>query len=223
MSWAMASKIAAVHTAISTIKIVGDAFKEVFPEAEVVNILDDSIVPDAVKAGKIDQNLMKRMYDHFSAAEGTGAGAILLCCSTVGETADVARPLISTPIVKIDEAMCEKAVATGARIGVLATVESTLGPTGRLVQRKATEAGRQVEVKTRLCVGAWDLLAKGDIQRHDQMVLEAIGQMAKEVDVVLMAQASMVRILPQVGDVGAPVLSSPKLGVERVKQTLKGK
>ena len=111
----MATRVAAIHTAMSTIKIVGDVFKEVLPEVELVNIFDDSIVPDAVKAGKIDHNIAKRMYDHFAAAHASGAAVIFLCCSTVGETADIARLLIPTPIVKIDEAMAEKAVASGTR------------------------------------------------------------------------------------------------------------
>jgi len=219
----MPSRVVAIHTAMTAIRIVGDAFREILPEVDLVNILDDSITPDAVKAGRIDQNIARRMLDHFCAAQTSGAAVILLCCSTVGETADIARALITTPIVRIDEAMAERAVAVGTRVGILATAESTLGPTSRLVQRKATEAGRQVELRTKLVGGAWEMVEKGDVQRHDQLVLEAIVQLAKEVDVVVLAQATIARILPQVGDVGVPVLSSPRLGVERVRQALRGK
>ncbi|MHB1005867.1 MAG: aspartate/glutamate racemase family protein [Chloroflexota bacterium] len=217
----MATRVAAIHTALSAIKPVGDAFREVLPEVEVVNIIDDGIVSDALKAGKVDQNLMRRMLDHFAAAHDSGAAAILLCCSTVGETADVARLIYTTPIVKIDEAMAEKAVATGTRVGVLATVESTVNPSTRLIQRKAAEVGRQVEVKPRLVAGAWQALAAGDGQKHDQLVVEALQQLAKETDVVVLAQATIARILPQIGDLGVPVLSSPRSAVERVKQVLK--
>lgn len=214
-------RVAAIHTAVSAIRLIGDVFKEVLPEVELVNILDDGVVPDAVKAGKVDHSVMRRMLDYFSAAQASGAQVILLCCSSMGETADVARTFISTPIIKIDEAMAEKAVSLGTRIGLLATVESTVGPSSRLIQRKALEANRQVEIKTKLVAGAWQILATGDVQKHDQMVMEAIGALARESDVVVLAQATISRILPQLGDLGVPVLASPRSGVERVKQVLK--
>lgn len=209
-----------VHTAASVVKIVADLFREMLPDVELVNFLDDSIVQAAVAAGGVNEVLASRMYHHYVAAELTGADVILVTCSTVGETADIARQLIPTPIVKIDDAMCEQAVRAGGTIGVLATVESTLGPTSRLIQRKAEEAGRVVEVKTRLAQGAFQALARGEAELHDRLVLDVIDEYAKEVDVVVFAQASMVRLLPLVGHVAVPVLSSPRLGVESVKQRL---
>ncbi|MDA8218317.1 MAG: hypothetical protein M0Z94_11940, partial [Dehalococcoidales bacterium] len=100
----MATKVAVIHTAASVMKIVADALEEAIPGVQVVNILDDSIVPDAVKAGDITDNLQKRMLTHFEAAEMTGADLVLLACSTVGETADSARPFMSKPVLRIDEA-----------------------------------------------------------------------------------------------------------------------
>ena len=215
----MVKRVAGVHTAPSVIKIVSDLFQEIIPRVELVNFLDDSIVHAAVAAGKVTEDLTRRMYYHFAAAELTGADLILVTCSTVGETADVARQLLKTPIVKIDDAMCEKAVHMGERIGVLATVESTLGPTSRLLQRKATAAGRTVQVQTKLAQGAFQALMRGEAEKHDRMVLDVIDQYAKEVDVIVFAQASMVRLLPFVTHVSVPVLSSPRLAVERVKET----
>lgn len=216
----MATRVAVIHTAASAMKLVGDQFRELIPDAEVINILDDSIVPDAVKAGKITENLADRMLTHFQAAQKSGAKAIMLACSTVGETADVARKVIATPIMRIDEPMAEQAVSLGKRIGVLATVSSTLGPTTRLIQRKATEAGRDVTMKTVLVEGAWQILAQGDVAKHDEMVMQAIKDLAKESDVIVLAQATISRILPQLGDIGVPVLASPRSGVERIKQML---
>lgn len=216
----MAKRVAGVHTAASVIKIVGDLFQEIIPDVALVNILDDSIVQAAVAAGRVTENLTRRMYYHFAAADLTGSDLILVTCSTVGETADVSRQLLNTPILKIDDAMCEKAVRLGQRVGVLATVESTLGPTSRLVQRKAAEAGRSVEVKTKLAQGAFQALMRGEAEKHDRMVLDVIDQYAMEVDVIVFAQATMVRLLPLVAHVPVPVLSSPRLGVERVKQIL---
>jgi aspartate/glutamate racemase len=216
----VAKRVAAVHTAASVIKIVGDLFQEVIPEVSLVNFLDDGMVQAAVAAGRVTEDLTRRMYYHFAAADLTGSDLILVTCSTVGETADVSRQLLTTPILKIDDAMCEKAVQLGRRIGVLATVESTLGPTSRLVQSKAREAGRDVDVRTKLAEGAFQALMRGEAEKHDRTVLDVIDAYATEVDVIVFAQATMVRLLPLVNHLHVPILSSPRLAVERVRQIL---
>lgn len=209
-------KIAAVHTVPATINLVGSLFKELAPDVEVLNLLDDGAIRDAVKAGKVEPQVTRRMCNLFHSAEVAGAQAILLCCSTVGETADVGRSLTTVPILRIDEPMAEQAVSSGQRIGVVATVSSTLAPTSRLIARKAQEANKQVEIKTALCEGALEILQSGDTARHDTMVVQTVSDLAGTVDVIVLAQASIARVLPQLGNVGVPVLASPRLGVERI-------
>ena len=130
----------------------------------------------------------------------------------MGETVDVARKLIDTPILKIDEPMAEAAVAAGKRIAVHATVASTLGPTVRLLQAKAKEAGKEIEISERLCDGAFDLLVCGQTDQHDEAVSKDVLESAKDHDVVLFAQASMARLVPKLKDqISVPLLSSPAL------------
>ncbi len=209
-------KIAAIHTVTATIGLAGSLFKELAPDVEVLNLLDDGVVRDAVKAGKVEPQVTRRMCNLFLSAEVAGAQAILLCCSTVGETADVGRSLTSVPILRIDEPMAEQAVATGERIGVVATVSSTLAPTSRLIAHKAEQANKEVEIKTALCQGALEILQAGDTARHDAMVVETVNALAGSVDAIVLAQASIARVLPQLGNVGVPVFASPRLGVERI-------
>src|SRR5512146_3359975 len=101
-------------------------WREMLPEVELLNLLDDGVVHDAVVAGRVEPQVTRRMCNLFQSAETAGANFILLCCSTVGETADVGRSLTTIPIMRIDEPMAEQAVAAGKRIGVMATVSSTL-------------------------------------------------------------------------------------------------
>ena len=125
-----------------------------------------------------------------------------------------------TPIVKIDEAMAEEASSIGRRVGVVATVSTTLEPTVRLVKKKAGELGRTVEVTERIAEGAFDALLSGDGARHDEIVKRAISTLAEHVDVVVLAQASMARLAPQLGDLRVPVLSSPRSGVAALKRAI---
>ncbi|MHB1006073.1 MAG: aspartate/glutamate racemase family protein [Chloroflexota bacterium] len=214
------TKIAAIHTVVPTIGLVGSLLKELAPEVEVLNLLDDGAIRDAVAAGRIVPHISRRMCNLFLSAEAAGAQAILLCCSTVGETADTGRALTTVPIVRIDEAMAEQAVSTGERVGVVASVSSTLGPTSRLIARKAAEAGRKVHIQTALADGALEVLQSGDAARHDAMVKATVAGLAEQVDVVVLAQASLSRVLPLLRDLRVPVLSSPRMGVERVLSLL---
>jgi Asp/Glu/hydantoin racemase len=209
-----------VHTSFALVEPLGALTKEMLPGVQVVNIVDDTLLAYAREHG-VDERLTRRMGLYFRSAVEAGADVILNACSSVGETVDAARAKIEVPILKIDEPMAEQAVAAGRRIAVLATVASTLGPTCRLLEAKAQEAGVRVELTPRLCEGAFDLLLAGKTGEHDRMVAEAVREAARDHDVVLFAQASMARLVPQLeGAIGKPLLSSPALAMRRIAELL---
>ena len=114
----------------------------------------------------------------------------------------------------------EEASAIGPRIGVVATVSTTLDPTVRLIRRKAGERGRTVDVTERIAEGAFEALLRGDGALHDEILKQTIVALADQVDVVVLAQVSMARLIPTLGVLRVPVLSSPRSGVEAVKRAL---
>jgi Asp/Glu/hydantoin racemase len=122
--------------------------------------------------------------------------------------------------VKIDEAMAEEASSIGRRIGVVATVSTTLDPTVRLVKKKAGETGRTVEVTERIAEGAFEALLSGDGARHDEILKSTISALAEQVDVIVLAQVSMARLVPQLEGMRVPVLSSLRCGVAALKRAL---
>lgn len=134
---------------------------------------------------------------------------------------DAIRPFVSVPIVKVDEAMAEKAVSLGKKIAVVATVPTTVGPSVRLIEQKAREAGKEIEIETHLVKDAMMILIeKGDVETHNSMVLGEVEAAAESCDVVVLAQGSMTVLLPLLGHIKKPVLTSPRLGVERLKEIL---
>ncbi len=217
----MGVRIAAVHTVVPTIALVGDIFKAEAPDVNVINLMDDGAIPDAVAAGGIEPNVTRRMCNLFLSAETAGAKGILLCWSTVGETADTGRGLLNVPLLRIDEAMAEEAVSLGKRIALVASVSSTLGPTERLLRRKAEVANKVIEVKQALADGALQKLQAGDAASHDSMVTDTVRAAAAEADVVVLAQASLTRVLPLLTDLSVPVLSSPRAGVRRILELVR--
>lgn len=116
--------------------------------------------------------------------------------------------------------MAEIACQTGKKIGVVATLKTTLGPTVQLIKKTASKLNKQVEIVQKLCEGAFDRLIKGDKKAHNEMVISAIYELAKDVDVIVCAQGSMITLLPELGKTAVPVLTSPRLGVERTIEIL---
>jgi len=218
----MSKKVALIHTSFALVESLNALAKEKLPDVGLITIVDDTVLPHARSRG-VDAELTERMDAYFRSASEGGADAILSVCSSVGQTVDTAREWSKTPILKIDEPMIEAAVSRGKKIAVLATVESTLGPTSRLLENKAHAAGREIELTQHLCKGAFEALTGGKPEEHDRMVAEAVEECAQTHDLIVLAQASMARVAPLVENrVSVPVLSSPHLAMERLKQLLYG-
>lgn len=214
-------KVYIVHTsAVSQAELMG-LFAEIIPEAKVFNIVDDSLLHDVMANGAINEQIISRMCKYFEAAAANGADLVFNQCSSVGEAADMAAKLISIPVLKVDEAMAEKAVELGQRIGVVATVKSTMKPSCNLVRTKAERVGKPVEVKEYLVDGALDILMKEkNRDKHNALVLEMVKKAEAECDVIVLAQGSMTVLLPLLNDITKPVLTSPRLGVEKAREVL---
>lgn len=209
-----------VHTSFVSVQDLTELFRELVPEATVRHIVDDSLLPEVLSNGGVTPRVRSRMCEYYKAAELAGADLIFNQCSSVGEVADLASQVVRTPVIKIDTHMAEVACTQGRRIGVVATLETTLGPTCRLVEATAARLGRDIEITRKLVEGAFDVLISGDRPKHNRMVLEAIRELMEDVDVVVCAQGSMTAILPELGETRVPVLTSPRLGVESVRDHL---
>jgi len=214
-------KVVIIHTSDVSVRDLKNLFTELAPEVCVRNIIDDSLLAEVLEKGGVTTAVKKRICAYALQAEVIGADLIFNQCSSVGEAADIAAELVHVPLVKIDEKMAEVACKTGKKIGVIATLQTTLGPTVRLVKSTAEKLGKEIQVTEKLCEGAFDLLRSGDIKTHNKMVIKGIRELAKKVDVIVCAQGSMVPLLAELGETPIPVLTSPRLGVERVVEILK--
>jgi aspartate/glutamate racemase len=208
------TKIAILHTSPATLDPLKALAAELMPGVEVINFLDDSILPElARKGGQVDA-VASRLIHYARFAQDAGADAILSACSSVGEVAARMRQHVSVPVVRIDDAMADEAVARGRRIGVAATLRTTLQPTTRLLQARADAAGKQVELVPALIDSAYQRLIAGDKDGHDALLVEALAELADRCDVVVLAQASMARVLPRLPNIlHGKFLTSPRPGM----------
>jgi Asp/Glu/hydantoin racemase len=165
---------------------------------------------------------IRRLLSMIESAEQAGADAVLVTCSSIGEGVEFGQKLFDIPVVRVDEAMARKAVRIGRKIGVMATLRTTLEPTVALLRSSAAESGISIEIVESLCEGAFEAVISGDQATHDRILTAALKNDMKGVDVVVLAQASMAGVLKSLpaGTLSMPVLTSPELGVLAAKDIL---
>lgn len=191
----MPKKLYTINTVNNFMDIIykpfGEPFAKANPDVSIFNIMDDSLLKDTLAAGQMTPVVASRMLSYAKAAEASGADGILVTCTSVNDATAYIKPLLSIPMIGIEEPAAEEAVRQGTKIGVLATLPTSPAAIGRTLLRKAAEQGKKVELVNRVADGAFDVLCAGDRCKHDEMVNEALYALAKEVDVIAFAQISM--------------------------------
>ncbi|TWT86002.1 Asp/Glu/Hydantoin racemase [Posidoniimonas polymericola] len=213
-------KLGLIHTSATLVPVFAELCQAKLPCVATFNIADDSLIKEVIEKQELTRSVSRRVGGHVQAAQQAGADCILVTCSSIGPAVEAAAALADVPVVRVDLAMADKAVQMGAKIGVAATLPTTLAPTADLIRRRAEAAGKEIEIVDRLCDGAFEALMSGDSAKHDAMVGDALRQLAAEVDVVVLAQASMARVADQLdpAEVTTPVLSSPALAIEALAE-----
>ena len=146
---------------------------------------------------------------------------IVVTCSTLTPVVNMIRPFVRVPLIAIDDAMGRKAVTYGDRILVLATAGSTEGPMREKLNAEAAKLGKSIQIDFLANAEAFQAMKTVQMERHDAILLD----MAKNIsgyDCVVLAQASMAHLDQKIEAIcKIPVLSSPGLCMEQVKETLK--
>jgi aspartate/glutamate racemase len=139
-----------IHAVNLTIRAMQPFIEQYIPEVSVMHLCDDTIQRDNIRAGV--GVIPKRNYFKFAQyahnLQEAGADMILLACSTFNYAAELARPMIDIPIMQIDRPMMELAVRQGTRVGMLATLATTVPSSERLLRIVAAEQKKPVEITT---------------------------------------------------------------------------
>ncbi|MDP0501136.1 MAG: aspartate/glutamate racemase family protein [Verrucomicrobiota bacterium JB022] len=211
-----------LHTSATLVPIFQDLAKTHLPGVETFHLSDDSLIKDVIRKGKLTPETARRVVDHVASAANAGADQILVTCSSIGRAVEAAAALTSVPVLRVDQPMADEAVRTGKKIGVIATLPTTLDPTADLVERRAAVAGKQIELTARLCEGAFEALMSGDSATHDAKVAAALRELMEQVDVIVLAQASMARVVGTLSESErkVPILASPPLAMQHLATIL---
>ena len=207
-------RITLVHALKHSIVPIEASFAKLWPEARLMNLLDDSLSGDLARDGGLSDAMTERFLGLGRYAAGTGSDAILFTCSAFGPCIEaVARAQAPMPVLKPNEAMIEQAAARGRRIGLLSTFPPTL-------VSMPPEFPASVEIVPKLAEGALAALDRGDRVTHDRLVVEA-SKSLRDCDLIALAQYSMAPTAEQVAAAtGRPVLTTPDSAVEKLKKML---
>jgi Asp/Glu/Hydantoin racemase len=215
-------KLGLVHTSATLVPIFEQLCKSKLPGVSVFNIVDDSLIKDVIAHCALRPQTARRVAQHIAAAEDAGAEYVLVTCSSIGAAVETAATLASVPVLRVDQPMADRAVSMAPNIGVVATLPTTLEPTADLIRRRAAAAGKQVTITSKLCSEAFHALMSGDAAKHDAMVAAALRELTTKVDVIVLAQASMARVVETLAesDRRVPILASPPIAVEYLATVL---
>jgi Asp/Glu/hydantoin racemase len=221
----MTHTLAMIHTLSSLVKVFTRLSADLLPGVRLLHIVDEPLLRRVQQRGHLAPEDSARLQAHVVIAERVGASAVLVTCSTLSPCVDDVLPAVQIPVRKIDEAMIAEAVGEGTRIGVVATNEATLGPTGQLLLDQARRVAKEVEIELVLVDHALQALLDGDAASHDLLVKERALEVSGRVDIVVLAQASMARVLDIIPEEErlVPVLSSPHLALTQVRRELSGR
>jgi len=215
-------KLGIIHAALITTRAVQKYIDEIIPEVEVVHWVDDTIQNTnfACEPGTIPKKNYAKFVQGALSQQEYGVDLILLACSTFNRAAEHARPMVDVPILQIDRPMMDLAVRQGRRIGLLATVPTTVPASERLLRLAAEEAGKPIDVKLCLCSEAFQVLKAGNPEKHNEMLLAEIDKLSGDVDAIVMAQVSMTALEPRLTNTRVPVYNSGRTAFNRIREIL---
>lgn len=219
-------RIGLIHATPLAVEPVAQALARHWPQAQAMNLLDDSLSADRARDGALTPAMHARFAHLADYCLGTGCEALLYTCSAFGPAIDAVARAHSQPVLKPNEAMFVQALdaaARGARLGLVASFAPSLAPMADELAAMAAARAIPVPLATGLADGAMDDLARGDAATHDAKIAEAARALvrARGVTVLMLAQFSMARAATQAQDAaGVPVLTSPDCAVLALRARL---
>ncbi|WP_416414038.1 aspartate/glutamate racemase family protein [Pantoea sp. App145] len=218
----MTTRIVLLHATPVAMAPVQNAFKDNWPEAEVVNLLDDGLTLDRSKEDQLSPALTDRFVTLGRYGYAMQAQGILVTCSAFGPAIDALAASMPVPVLKPNEAMFEAALQQGQRIGMLATFGPSLGTMTQEFDHYASLIGSTATLESVLVPDAIDLLRKGDVASHNRLVAAAAPQLS-HCDVIMLAHFSTSQAAEAVRrQVTVPVLTAPHAAVDKMKLQVTG-
>lgn len=213
--------IAFFHTSLVHIETFNALAAELAPELTISHAVREDLLSAAEKAGFVTAVIDLKTQEALMALLDQGARVVVCTCSTLGASAEALAEETGFPFLRIDRAMADLAVATGARIGIAACIPATIPNTQTLIRSSAARAGRDIATKVFVFEDVWPLFREGRLDDYYEGIAVRLADAARDVDVLVLAQASMAPAAQLCGNLSVPVLSSPRIGFKTAVEALR--
>jgi Asp/Glu/hydantoin racemase len=211
------TRIVLLHATPIAMAPIQTAFAERWPEAEIVNLLDDGLTIDRGREVDLSDGMIHRFVTFGRYGHAMGADGILVTCSAFGPAIDQLAAALPVPVLKPNEAMFQAAIAAGRRIGMLATFAPSVSTMTAEFEEYVSREGKSATLTTVVVPDAIDLLRKGDADTHNRLVAQRAPELA-DCDAIMLAHFSTSRAAAAVrATVDIPVLTAPQAAVDRMR------
>ena len=213
-------RITLIHATPIAMDPIRLAFSSAWPEADVVNLLEDSLSPDRARQEEITDVLMARTAALTAYAREVVSDAVLFTCSAFGRAIEQAATTVDIPVLKPNEAMFEAAIRHGGRTAMLYTFPPARAGMEAEFREEAARMAPGAVLESFLVDGAIEAVRAGDVEIHNRLVASAAAGLEGFESIVL-AHFSTARAVPAVRAVtDIPVLSSPDAAIDKLKRLL---
>lgn len=210
-------RIVLLHATSVAMAPIQSAFADRWPEAEIVNLLDDGLTIDRARETDLSEAMIQRFVAFGRYGHAMGVDGVLVTCSAFGPAIDQLALALPVPVLKPNEAMFHAAVAAGRRIGMLATFGPSVPTMTEEFEDYVASVGKSATLTTVVVPDAIDLLRKGDADTHNRLVAEHAPQLA-HCDAIMLAHFSTSRAAAAVRTaVATPVFTAPHAAVDRMR------
>lgn len=216
-------KVAFFHTTMNTPLPLKKAFEERYPGVPLITVMDDGIIPEVMAHdNNITPGIVRKLIHFAQENEKIGACVAVCMCTTITEAVEEASKAVDIPLLTIDGPMLDDAVKAGSRIALLITAATTFRASSAAIRRAAVRQGREsVQTDTILVEGAFEALnVEKDKAKHDTLIAECARKAARDHDVVVLAQVSMVDAAGLLEDLNVPVFTSLGSGLAQIGRYL---
>jgi Asp/Glu/hydantoin racemase len=215
-------RIVLLHATTVAMDPVQAAFRELWPEAQLVNLLDDALSPDRASEPDLSAAMIERFLSFGRYGYSIGADGILVTCSAFGPAIEQMAAELPVPVLKPNEAMFHGAVANGTRIGMVATFAPAVVTMEAEFAEYVAQVNSPATLTTILVEDAMTALRKGDAATHNRLIAERAPELAG-FDTIMLAHFSTSRAQAELQErLHALVLSAPGAAVTRMRELIGG-
>lgn len=213
----MSKRVFLVHPTPLAMAPIDEAFKTLWPQAQTLNLLDESLYADIPQDGTLAPGIYDRVASLLRHCEASGADGILFSGSTFGPAVDKARAGMRVPVLRAEEAMMEQAVTLGERLLLVCTAKRAMPVVRGTLDAAIRRAGVARAITELWVKGARDAITSGDIDTHDRLIAEQVAA-AGDFDVIIFGQISMVPArTPLPRDIARRIVTGPAATVARMR------